>query len=540
MKNKVKFMSVALSSILFSLVFLVSANSVKLNLQHSFKRTVNKSEINYSSKIDTVNGSSLYIDEYGSLYTFGANQDGQLGTGDNVDYNTPQLIDVDPTREDEVIQQAGFSNFSGFVSTYAITEEGRLYTWGNNRNGQLGLGSIGASIFKPTEVIFPDPNTNIVDVEIAYSSQDGQINTIALTDQGEVYVWGANSLGQLGLGNVGLHSKPVLLDVVSNQSDEKIVGIDNAGQMLAITENGDLYMWGGNGRGEVGVGNLVLPYVEEPTKIEEELLNEKIIKAGANQDNTYAIAESGKLYVWGANNNFQLGNGNSAPFSAPIPVVQLVDETIVEANISINNSYALTEDGKLYMWGGNSFGQAGNNSTANIRTPKQVNLNDEVVIAANTISPYKGNESSFALTNEGNLYVWGQNTSGQLGLANNDEVLIPNKLEFTTKSENETIIYADLSSHSFILTDNGNLYSVGLNNHGQLGIETTGSLEYSPIWIDNIFLDQPEPTPNPGDDNVTTNTGPSAGFILGLVAAGAFAIAILILLVRLYHDKTAN
>ena len=496
-KNKVITLNLFLLPTLLIWSFLASLNQVNLNSNFLLpnQAITYSEEIDYSSKIQTsINSSSLYIDENGQLYTFGNNSYGQLGVGEKrdendnlINYSTPQKIIIGDNKK---VSQAGFFSFfnSELSSAYAITQDGELYTWGYNEGNALGLDNKNSIIWTPQKVTFPN-DEKVTKIEIGYSFDPNLISAIALTELGNVYVWGDNSENQLGLGNSFADQAEITTPQLLNIDNQQIVDISNSGQMQALTANGELYMWGYNDSGEVGV-NTFDKYITTPTKVTFDTnTSSQIASADTNTYLSYAITKSGQLYAWGNNNQYSLANPNGNS-NTPLLINLESDsnETIMveEAFVAFESSYAITTNGNFYSWGKNAYGQVGNESTSEVITPYKVDIVSE---QADNIQPIKTHyelaTSSFAITDQGDLYTWGDNTNLQLGLTKgNSKILTPELVNL----DNEKVVNADIGAHSFILTDQGNLYFFGNNDHGQLGNgDNSGQDQNNPVLIDNIF-----------------------------------------------------
>ena len=306
---------------------------------------------------------SLALVNDGSIYATGFNGQGQLGDGTTTQRNNPVLIAQSRFDNEKVIKVAAGERHSA-----AITESGKLYMWGLNNNGQLGLGDTTQRNI-PTLV---DPakfgNEKIVDVGLGGWSTNG--HTIALTETGKVYAWGLNGYGQLGINNTTNQTNPVLI-AQSRFNNEKVVKITvGAAHSGCITETGKLYMWGNNHLGYLGDGTTTQRNV--PTLIPQSAFNnEKVVALSLGRDYSGCLTETGKVYMWGRNTEGQLGDGTTTDKSVPtlIPQSAFNNDKVAALSLGVYHSGCVTETGKVYMWGLNSSGQLGDDSTANKSVP---------------------------------------------------------------------------------------------------------------------------------------------------------------------------
>ena len=201
------------------------------------------------------------------------------------------------------------------------------------------------------------------------------------------------------------------------------------------------------------------------------------ISAGA--DHVLAINDKGELYAWGHNNLGQLGNGEkglifsdiSEDKNTPQRIGSDTDWKIVAAGSY--HSLALKNDGTLYTWGHNGSGQLGNNSDTGITRPAQVGTDTWKAIAA-------GDNYSLALRSSGSLYAWGTNKFGQLGDGTRRLSITP-KLIGTAADVWKAVAVG--YTHSLAIKNDGTLYTWGNNSHGQLGRVTTTPWSATPTRI---------------------------------------------------------
>ena len=259
--------------------------------------------------------------------------------------------------------------------TIALKADGSVWTWGNNTHGQLGNGKGGnnAQVINPQQIALSNISSVAAGKEFA----------MALTDDGNVYTWGANESGQLGIGSVDDKSTPqkVSFDLAVGEYIIRISAGDNFA--MALTSAGDVYVWGNNDYSQMGLGNTMAHSdFYSPSKIES-ITGATMITAGANHAMVYAV---GKVYTWGANDSGQLGKGtdtfsastDGVPKEINIPTsIATVDQIIARGDYS-----AIISDGKAYLWGANGNYQLGNNSDTNVLSVPDTALNIEENIQA--------------------------------------------------------------------------------------------------------------------------------------------------------------
>ena len=272
---------------------------------------------------------------------------GQLGIGsDDYEQDVPTKINDISNIEDIYVCEH---------SIYAITQDGSLYARGNNEYyGQLGIGNIETKYQTlPTKI----ENLNNVD-KIYYDSS----SRCAKTKTGEVYAWGRNYYGQLGIGNTENQSSPIKVNGITNVEEIYRKGAST----FAKTNTGEVYAWGKNNEGQLGIGN------KENQNIPVKVSNL------SNVDNIYvcfggygfAQLNSGEVYAWGKNDKGQLGIGNTEDQSIPVKINELAN--VEEIYMNSSSIYAKTKTGEVYAWGENDEGQLGLGNTENQNVPTKI------------------------------------------------------------------------------------------------------------------------------------------------------------------------
>lgn len=347
---------------------------------------------------------------------------------------------------------------AGNAHVIALTDNNDVYVWGANGFGQLGLGiDTGSGGSDST-------NRRQVPTKLDFNF-DGKIvqvmafgsSTMALTDQGSIYSWGRNEFGQLGLGNTSQQNSPEKITAISNVA--KIASGDT--HALALTQDGKLYSWGGGTNGRLGLGNT--DQKNSPVQVTS------ITSAGAIADisgrlgASYVIMKSGDVYAFGLNLGNKFGN---LPASVLVPTQITGLPVIVSATGTSTSSMFLSSNGEVYVLGGSTEnkGQTGLGNTDGVDTPTKIpGLSGIKEIQA-------GKYSAYALTSNGQLYSWGSNTYGQLGYESNDNVLKPEIVSGVSGITGFSVGSEYSSSRDYVITIASGLYSWGNNHYGQLGI----------------------------------------------------------------------
>lgn len=317
--------------------------------------------------------------------SWGYNDYGQLGLGNTTTYSSPKQIG---SLTDWKVLIAGGN------SSYGIKTDGTLWSWGDNYFGQLGLGST-ARYSSPKQV---GALTNWLSIVSGY------VAVLATKTDGTLWTWGRNDNGQLGLGNTTNYSSPKQVGALTNWSN---IASSNYSSYATKTD-GTLWVWGYGGYGELGIGGSVTK--SSPTQVGA-LTNWLSVTAGVYF--AHAIKTDGTLWaIGGRNQSGQLGLGNITYYSSPKQVGALTNWKSV-SNGTYYHATAVKTDGTLWTWGQGLQGQLGLNNTTNYSSPKQVG-------SLTTWSSSVGGRyyCAAAIKTDGSLWLWGNNTYGQLGMGN--------------------------------------------------------------------------------------------------------------------------
>jgi len=268
-----------------------------------------------------------------------------------------------------------------------------LWDFGNNQYGQLGVGN-------RTNRSSPVQVGNITDWSLIGG---GEFHSLAIKTDRTLWAWGRNSYGQLGQGNRTHRSSPVQ---VGSLTDWRYISAGGKEFTLAIKTDGTLWSWGKNTHGELGQGNRT--YRSSPVQVGS-LTDWKYISAG--EEYSLAIKTDGTLWSWGINTHGQLGVGNRTHRSSPVQVGSLTDWRYISDGGGWH-TLATKTDGTLWSWGRNSYGGLGLNDKTHRSSPVQVGS------LTNWENISTGDTHSISTKTDGTLWSWGENAKGQLGLGN--------------------------------------------------------------------------------------------------------------------------
>lgn len=439
----------------------------------------------------------------GRVHCWGTNSSGQLGDGTTTTRSSPAAVVGLGT---EVAQIA-----VGWLHSCALMRSGRINCWGYGASGQLGSGQA-SNQTTPGEV------SGIVDA-IAVGA-GGQHTCAALSD-GAVKCWGLNNYGQIGDGTGTNRFIPVFSSVGLNAVELAIGG----GHSCARSAAGEMRCWGYNGNGELGDGTTTLRLAGVPVSG----LSSGVTRIAAGGGHTCALVAPGTLKCWGWNLYGQLGNGATASALVPTDVVGL-PQPVIDFSAGRYHTCMRSTANRVLCWGDNYYGETGFGTPLNhppyVFLPQRISAlpallgqlslrgytacavtrigsascwgnNDSGQIGDNISFPYAnpihhagprdvaglgsgvrniatGDQHACAVKNDGTVWCWGSNASGQLG----DQTALPRRTPVQVIGLTNVVQIATSASFTCARTAVGAVWCWGLNTNGQLGIgSTTNSLQ---------------------------------------------------------------
>lgn len=367
----------------------------------------------------------------------------------------------------------------GADHTVVIVNNGTMYSWGLNDHGQLGDGTTESSEV-PVKVLH-----SFKAIKVSAWS----LHTLALDDNGQVYFWGSNSHHPDKFDS--MVTQP---EKIKELSSEFIVDIDvGDSHYMAVNKEGVVFTWGIDKTGELGTGVIDDIYPRLPTPLNSTgciLRGKKVIKVSAGDSHSVALDEQGIIYSWGSNNWGQLGNSeqvvnNGTAYVHWTPVVVdhsgvLKGKYITQISAGSEHTMAMSSDGLVFLFGRNQYYQLGLIDREFSSSPISINTHDSSLRATQIGSG--GYHSTFLSTN-GSIYSFGDNIFLQLGDGTILTRAYPAPVRFSHLQDKLIVQIASCATHSIVVTSEGQLLSWGENHYGQLGDGTKINRDF-PIPVD--------------------------------------------------------
>jgi alpha-tubulin suppressor-like RCC1 family protein len=342
-----------------------------------------------------------------------------------------------------------------------------VYAWGNNQYGQLGNGTT-------TNSSTPVPVTGLSGVTVT-AVAGGSEHSMVLTSTGVVYAWGYNAYGALGNGSYTDSNVPVAVSTAGVLAGQTVTALAGGNSWSLALANGKVYAWGYNNEGELGNGSYT-PSNNVPVAVSTAgVLGGKTVTAvAAGADHSLAVA-NGQVYAWGYGYFGELGDGPNSSSNVPVAVSTagvLGGKTVAAVAAGTEYSVAVA-NGHAYAWGFNGYGQLGNATTTDSDVP--VAVSTAGVLGGKTVTAVAaGLYHSLAVAN-GQVYAWGSNGEGELGNGTTTDSDVPVAVTSSALSKLIVTEVAAGADSSYALTNTGGLFAWGENATGQLGIGSTAT-----------------------------------------------------------------
>lgn len=371
-------------------------NTIELLLEDDKVRIEKTWTVYYGTRV-SAGGAHTGAIAQGKVYTWGRNNKGQLGLG----FTSTLAEDTHPQQPTalDTLNNVSSIAFSQNASL-ALTETGNVYAWGDNSDGQLGLGDAQTIEFDDTDRVAPE---QIKDLSNVLAIVRGYNHSMVLKEDGTVWAFGQNRYGQLGDGTTNDRDTPT-----------QVMGLQNIVQIragsassFALDAQGQVWAWGRDRYANVGAGAASDDPITSPVKV---IGPPPIAMIATGRDHVLALDFKGHLWGWGLNASTQLGD--EAVYGDPVtsPKQLTWAENIGHVYANGNQSFVLREDARIYGWGQNLRGTLGTAAESDRATPGDPVFGLEGVTSAGI-----GALHGVARTLNGEVFTWGWSFEGSLG-----------------------------------------------------------------------------------------------------------------------------
>uniref|UniRef100_A0A0A9VNP3 HECT-type E3 ubiquitin transferase n=2 Tax=Lygus hesperus TaxID=30085 RepID=A0A0A9VNP3_LYGHE len=339
---------------------------------------------------------------------------------------------------------------------------GAIYGWGHNHRGQLG-GVEGAKVRLPT---ISESLSALHPIQLV----GGEQTLMAVTPDGKVYATGYGAGGRLGIGGTETVLTPTLIDTLQTVFVKKVAVNSGGKHCLALSAEGDVYSWGEGEDGQLGHGNKSM--CDRPCIIEA-LRGKNVVDIACGGAHSAAITANGELYTWGKGRYGRLGHGDSENQLKPKLIEALLGYHVFDVACGSGDAQTLciTEDDSVWSWGDGDYGKLGRGGSDGCKIPLKI----ESLAGLGVMKVECGSQFSVALTRSGSVYTWGKGDYHRLGHGSDDHVRRPRKV--ASLQGKKIISIATGSLHCVACSDQGEVFTWGDNDEGQLGDGTTNAIQ---------------------------------------------------------------
>lgn len=406
----------------------------------------------------------------GTLRSWGKGTNYMLGQGLTAsDRSYPGYVAFPPNTPD-IQDGKWYQDYN--TAAGAIDADGSFWTWGPNSYGECGTGDTTAQ-YVPFNVSASVSNSlSTKDALHAYTGSDVNANESwhVLATDGTVHAAGYNGYGQLGQGDTTnrnlFNQTPVLSGIT-----QLAVGSQRYKHVLALKVDGNtnyVYSWGYNNQGQLGSGNTTQANI--PMQIQYFNTNSiKIVDIRASYYSSYALADNGDLYSWGYNNGGQLGVGSVTAMSTPTLAATNVAEMWVGRNTQ-TSIWIKKIDGSLHAAGFNGYGKLSvDGTTTNRQSFGPVVYEGGAFVNADVSKIVAGEYSSYMLKTDGTVWSVGYGVNGNLGLGTNTNHVYFKQVPIHRRTVTDISIMGSTTTSEglVMLLDDGQLLMFGNGSNSQ-------------------------------------------------------------------------
>ena len=374
-----------------------------------------------AQKISAGESHTCAIDSSNNAYCWGSDEYGKLGNNSTTNSSIPVAVNTAGVLSGKTIKSIS----SGYMDTCVIASDNLAYCWGGNDTGQLGNNSTTES-HVPVAV----DTTGALSGKTIKSISAGLRTTCVIASDDLAYCWGYNYYGNLGNNSTNQSQVPVAVNtdgVLSGKTVKNIsVGYDS---VCVIASDDQAYCWGADDYGQLGNNSTNQSQVPVAVNTDGVLSGKTVKSISTGAYLSCAIASDDQAYCWGWNTTGQLGNNSITQSNVPVAVSTsgvFNGKTIKKVYAGYFYACAIASDNLSYCWGGNGYGQLGNNSTTNSWVPVAV-TNTGALAGKNAVSLALTNYSlyTWSLYSDNKIYCWGNNDFGRFGNNTTTGSLVP-------------------------------------------------------------------------------------------------------------------
>uniref|UniRef100_A0A3Q2QQI3 RCC1 and BTB domain containing protein 2 n=1 Tax=Fundulus heteroclitus TaxID=8078 RepID=A0A3Q2QQI3_FUNHE len=269
----------------------------------------------------------------------------------------------------------------------------------------------------PVFALLPPEELRLIRQACVFGSAANEALYVTVND--EVFALGTNCSGCLGLGDLQSTIEPRRIDVLCGK---KIVSLSygTGPHVVIATADGEVFAWGHNGYSQLGNGTT--NHGLTPALVSTNLISKRVTEVACGSHHTIALTSDGEVYAWGYNNSGQVGSGSTANQPTPRRVSSCLQNKVVyniacgqlcsmavldngEVACGYAHTLALTDEGFVYAWGANSYGQLGTGNKSNQALPILINTDKERMVE---VAACHTSHTSAAKTQSGQVLMWGQ------------------------------------------------------------------------------------------------------------------------------------
>tara|TARA_B100000683_G_scaffold179684_1_gene173107 strand:- start:1902 stop:3461 length:1560 start_codon:yes stop_codon:yes gene_type:complete len=394
------------------------------------------------------------IKEDASLWCFGDDNDGILGLGETpTQTHLPQQL--------EQIDKA-ISVSVGASHSCSVSENNKLWCWGQNDQGQIGNNLVLGSSSQLEPQLFNETQS-------WQTVTAGLAHNCALTVQGKLYCWGRNQYGATG---TSLSAQLIIgWEALDTQSLSWIDLAAAGASACAIKDDKSLWCWGKSG--ETPLGNTSNFHLQQPAQVGVF----QWLSLSAGERHACGIQGDRSLHCWGQNDAHQVSSDDVNNVVAPTLVSDASWESV---SVGQNHACGIHDDGDMFCWGLNSFGQTGQTPGAPTNLPQKVG-HESIFYQVSS-----GANHTCALDAQKSLYCWGKNDVGQLGVSTStvEQTHLPQQVIADSVTAFQKVTVGD--HHACGIDEEKALWCWGKNDRGQCGANAEENSMVSPMRVGTL------------------------------------------------------